>query len=144
LAEPGAGDDVDHHRFQVPSIGVLTHRVTVRVHDISMSGCLLESAEPLEKGAVGVLELSAEEQRYTETVRVSRTMTVTGSAWPYRAGGSFLALKAPPATSVRNVVARFELLDEIGAMPETLARVHRRGTIAFVTRDRFGWSDSPR
>jgi hypothetical protein len=124
----------------IPSIGVLTRRVAVHVRDISISGCLLETVDPLDDGSIGVLELSVQGERHTETLRVCRSVRVTGSAWPCRAGARFLALKAPPATSVRNVVARFELMDELGAMPEALARVHRRGTIAFVARDRFSWS----
>ncbi len=97
----------------IPGIGVLIRRVQVRVRDVSSAGCLLESHDLLPEGTVGLLELEIEGERQVETLQVCRSLRVTGSAWPWRAGARFLALNAPPPTSVRNVVARFEILDEL-------------------------------
>lgn len=100
---------------RLPGIGVLIRRVPVRVKDVSSNGCLLESAELLPEGTVGLLELDIDGDVHVETLCVSRSTRMAGSAWLWRAGARFLALNAPPPTSVRNVVARFEILDELRA-----------------------------
>jgi hypothetical protein len=110
---------------RLPAIGVLIRRVPVRVRDVSMSGCLIESRDDLPEGSVGLLDLLIEGQVQSETIRVCRASRHTGSPWPWRAGAHFLALAAPSSTSVRNVVARFEIMDEIGAAAQRLGRAQR-------------------
>jgi hypothetical protein len=96
----------------------------VRVRDVSTAGCLLESYDLIPDGTVGLLELDVNGERQVEAVQVCRSLRVTGSAWPWRAGARFLALNAPPPTSVRNVVARFEIIDELRlANPPSLTDV---------------------
>ena len=125
-----------------PSIGVLLRRVPVRVHDISIGGCLIEAAGTLPDGSIGVLELTVGGEQHSETLRVCRSEARKPGAAPARSGARFLALSSRPSTSVRNVVARFELLEELGAMPEALARVHHRGTTVIQAREAFSWSDA--
>jgi len=98
-----------------PGIGVIIRRITVRVRDVSAAGCLLESADLLPEGTVGQLELTIDGERHLETLQVCRSTRSSGGGLPWRAGARFLSLAAPPATSVRNVVARFEILDELGS-----------------------------
>jgi hypothetical protein len=97
----------------LPAIGVLIRRVPVRVHDVSTTGCLLESVDALADGAVGQLEIYFNDTTHQEPIRICRSSTVNGSAWPFRSGAHFLSLTAPLASSVRNIVARFEIVDEL-------------------------------
>ena len=110
----------------LPAIGVLIRSVRVRVLDMSAAGCQLESDDPLPEAAVGLLELTINGEPQSETLQICRSMHIPGSAWPWRSGAHFLTLGAPEPTSVRNVVARFEIVGEIGLMPETLRRMYRR------------------
>jgi hypothetical protein len=110
----------------MPALGVVVRRVPVRVCDVSTSGCLLESGDVLPEGAVGLLEIAVNGTRHTETLRICRSMRIPGRSGGWRSGATFLALSAPAPASVRNVVARFEIIDELGEMPDTLARMYRR------------------
>jgi hypothetical protein len=120
------GDIGGRHLRRLPALGVLIRRVPVRVRDVSTTGCLLESADMLPDGSVGLLEVAVDGTPHSETVRVCRSTRVPGSPWPWRSGGQFLALSAPAPASVRNLVARFEIIDELDQVPETLARMYRR------------------
>jgi hypothetical protein len=109
-----------------PALGVLIRIVPVRIRDVSAAGCLLESEGPLPEGAVGLLELTIDGESQSETLRICRSTQMPGSPWPWRSGAHFLTLGAPESSSVRNVVARFEILGEIGVMPAALRRMARR------------------
>jgi hypothetical protein len=98
-----------------PGIGVIIRRIPIRVRDVSAAGCLIESADLLPEGTVGQLEMIIDGERHLETVQVCRSTRTSGGGLPWRAGARFLSLTAPPPTSVRNVVARFEILDELGS-----------------------------
>jgi hypothetical protein len=95
-------------------IGVILRDIPVRVLDASASGCLVESREPLPEGAVGLLEVAGEQGRTFEPLRISRSMEIAGGA-RFRAGAQFLPLGAPGLTSVRNQLARLEVVLEIEA-----------------------------
>lgn len=97
----------------LPAIGVLIRRVPVRIHDVSTTGCLLESFDALGEGAVGQLEVHFNDITHQEPIRICRSSNVTGTAWPWRSGAHFLSLTAPLASSVRNIAARFEIIDEL-------------------------------
>jgi len=120
---PSQADDAAHAaaaanrtlaRAVIPGIGVLTRRVPVRVRDVSASGCQLESLDGLPEGSIGLLELSSAAGHQTETLRVCRSRRVPGAARPWRSGARFLGLRAPMASSLRNLAARFEIVDELG------------------------------
>ena len=100
----------------LPALGVLMRRVPIRVRDVSTSGCQLESPDILLEGAVGQLEIAIDGQLQKEPLRVCRSVRTPGGQWPWRSGAHFLALEVPSATSVRNVVARFEILDELAGI----------------------------
>ena len=100
----------------LPALGVLMRRVPIRVRDVSTSGCQLESPDLLTEGAVGQLEIAIDGQIHKEPLRVCRSMHAPGGHWPWRCGAHFLALEVPAPASVRNVVARFEILDELAGI----------------------------
>ena len=114
-------------KVPLPAIAVLIRCVPVRVRDLSTAGCLLETSDALPEGGVGRLELVVNGQNHSETLRVCRSVRFPGSPWPWRSGAQFLALGAPAQVSVRNAVARFELIDELGSVPEALAQIYRGG-----------------
>ena len=97
----------------LPALGVLIRRIPVEISDVSTAGCQLQSTEPLIEGSVGQLEVAMDGELHQEPIRVCRTAHAPGSARSHRAGATFLALSAPPPASVRNVVARFEIIDEL-------------------------------
>jgi hypothetical protein len=97
----------------LPAIGVLIRRVPVRIHDVSTTGCLLESFDALGEGAVGQLAIHFNDITHQEPIRICRSSNVTGSSWPWRSGAHFLSLTAPLTSSVRNIAARFEIIDEL-------------------------------
>jgi hypothetical protein len=99
----------------LPAIGVLIRRVPVRIHDVSTTGCLLESFDALGEGAVGQLEIHFNDITHQEPIRICRSSNVTGTAWPWRSGAHFLSLTAPLTSSVRNIAARFEIIDELAS-----------------------------
>jgi len=100
----------------LPALGVLMRRVPIRVRDVSTSGCQLESPDLLMEGAVGQLEIAIDGQLQKEPLRVCRSVRTPGGQWPWRSGAHFLALEVPAPASVRNVVARFEILDELAGI----------------------------
>jgi hypothetical protein len=109
----GADTRVARRQPLVPAIGVLIRRVAVQVRDVSTSGCLLESQDALADGGVGQLEIAVDGELQQEPLRICRTARVTGSPWPWRSGAHFLSIDAPAPASVRNIVARLEIIDEL-------------------------------
>jgi hypothetical protein len=105
--------DVLAARRHLPAMGVVIRRVPVHMRDVSTSGCLIESPEVLVDGAVGLLEMAQDAGRHSEAIRICRVSRMPGAARPWRAGAHFLSLTAPSEASVRNIVARFEILDEL-------------------------------
>jgi PilZ domain-containing protein len=96
-------------------IGVILRDIPVRVIDASANGCLIECREPLPEGAVGLLEISGEDGPTVEPLRIRRSTEIAGGATRFRAGAQFLPLGAPGPRSVRNQLARLEVVLEIEA-----------------------------
>lgn len=96
-------------------IGVIVRDVAVRVLDASASGCLIESSEPLPEGAVGLLEITGDNGKTVEPLRINRSTEIVGGTTRFRAGAQFLPLGAPGPKSVRNQLARLEVVLEIEA-----------------------------
>jgi hypothetical protein len=112
-------------------IGVIVRDIPVRVLDASASGCLVESREPLPEGAVGLLEIAGDQGPTSEPLRISRSTVIAGGATRFRAGAQFLPLGAPGPASVRNQLARLEVVLEIEAAAgiRTPSRPEKRSTI---------------
>lgn len=93
-------------------IGVLVRRIPMTLGEISAKGCLIETRHALPAGTVGVLELEREQGVSTEPVRICRMVHIAGGAVPYAAGAEFLPLEPPAPASVRNSIARLEMVLE--------------------------------
>ncbi len=86
-------------------VAVLGRDVTVRLIDISNSGCLLQSATRLADGTTGTLKLSYDGVDYADDVRIMRCQTPNaGDNW-FRLGAQFLWTTHPGEFSLRRVLA---------------------------------------
>jgi hypothetical protein len=101
-------------------IGVLVRRIPMSLTEVSARGCLIESPHRLPEGTVGVLELATEEGQSTEQLRICRMVRIVGGVLPYAAGAEFLPLEPPTAASVRNLVARLEMVLELDSRSTTV------------------------
>jgi hypothetical protein len=88
-------------------IAVLTRVVTVRLLDISGSGCLLEADTRLREGLVGRLRLVVNSVEYVDDVRIVRCTAVEGGQG-WRVGVEFLWTTSPGDRSLRRLTARLQ------------------------------------
>ncbi|MEO5897238.1 MAG: PilZ domain-containing protein [Vicinamibacterales bacterium] len=86
-------------------VAVLGRDVTVRLVDISNSGCLIQSETRLAEGTNGTLRLTFEGVDYVDDVRIMRCQAPNaGENW-FRLGAQFLWTTNPGERSLRRVVA---------------------------------------
>ena len=85
-------------------LGVLTRQIPTRLLEISLSGCLLESALRIEEGTVGALRLEVEGHAYSDDVRATRCVAIEGSGSRYLVGVEFLRTGRSDDTSIRRAM----------------------------------------
>lgn len=86
-------------------VAVLGRDVSVRLVDISNSGCLIQSETRLAEGTTGTLRLSFGGVEYVDDVRIMRCQAPNaGDSW-FRLGAQFLWTTNPGERSLRRVVA---------------------------------------
>ena len=86
-------------------VAVLGRDVTVRLVDISNSGCLIQSETRLAEGTHGTLRLTFGGVDYVDDVRIMRCQAPNaGESW-FRLGAQFLWTTNPGERSLRRVVA---------------------------------------
>jgi len=86
-------------------VAVLGRDVTVRLVDISNSGCLIQSETRLAEGTHGTLRLTFGGGDYVDDVRIMRCQAPhAGDSW-FRLGAQFLWTSNPGERSLRRVVA---------------------------------------
>ena len=86
-------------------VAVLGRDVSVRLVDISNSGCLIQSATRLAEGTTGTLRLTFDGVDYVDDVRIVRCQAPTvGDSW-FRLGAQFLWTTHPGERSLRRVLA---------------------------------------
>ena len=86
-------------------VAVLGRDVSVRLVDISNSGCLIQSETRLAEGTTGTLRLSYGGVEYVDDVRIMRCQAPNaGDSW-FRLGAQFLWTTNPGERSLRRVVA---------------------------------------
>ena len=89
-------------------VAVLGRDVSVRLVDISNSGCLIQSETRLAEGTTGTLRLSYDGVDYADDVRIVRCQAPTvGDNW-FRLGAQFLWTTHPSERSLRRVIAGFQ------------------------------------
>jgi PilZ domain len=87
-------------------VAVLGREVTVRLIDISVSGCLVESSSRLALGTMGSLLVMFDSQEYLDDVRIIRCRELEGSGGGYQIGAEFLWTTPPGERSLRRIVNR--------------------------------------
>lgn len=110
IAEVLASDDV---------MGVLTRDTSVRLVNISVSGCLLESSHRFDLGTTGALEVLVGDELLSDAVRVSRVQPVFGRGVAWHIGLEFLWTTHPGSRSLRRMVKR--LRRDIATQAATVA-----------------------
>jgi hypothetical protein len=90
----------------VVTIAVLTRTMDIRLWDVSAGGCLLEFAEFVPVGTVGVLALELDDRRHLEWFRVCRVHGDEGRRSRCLVGAEFLVLSPPRHDSLRMAIAR--------------------------------------
>ena len=90
-------------------VAVLGREVSVRLLDISASGCLLESASRLVLGSTGSLLVNFEGKDYVDDVRIMRCLQFEGSSGTYQIGAEFLWTNTPHDRSLRRVVTHLQV-----------------------------------
>jgi hypothetical protein len=89
-------------------VAVLERDVSVRLLDVSNSGCLLQSEARLVEGTIGTLRLSYDGVEYLDDVRVMRCQApANGDNW-FRIGAQFLWTSHPEQGSLRRLVASLQ------------------------------------
>jgi PilZ domain len=84
-------------------IGVLRRDISVRLVDISRTGCLLESDFVVDVGTLGTLHLDIAGRDFQDAVRVGRCQVIPGAGDRYHVGVEFVWLDAPDDSSLRRL-----------------------------------------
>jgi PilZ domain-containing protein len=88
------------------SLANLVAQLPLLVLDVSHSGCLLETQQPVEAGRVGTLRLALNGGWYVEDIRVTRCQAVSGRGSTYHIGVEFLRTRRLPDQSLRHAVGQ--------------------------------------
>ena len=85
--------------------GLIVRRVPVRLLNLSLSGCLIETSRAVPRGATGQLVIQLEGVSYRDHVRIGRSARKPGSTHSFRLGGEFSWGSRPEAGSVRRAAS---------------------------------------
>lgn len=85
-------------------VAVLSRDVTVRLVNLSASGCLLESDSALREGTTGSLRVVFQGLEYVDDVRITRCGANDG-AHAFLLGAEFLWTTHPGERSLRRVIS---------------------------------------
>jgi hypothetical protein len=86
-------------------IGIVARDTRVRVANISVCGCLLESAHRFERGTTGLLEVVVGDEVFADAARVARVQAVFGATAAWHIGLEFLWMSHPGSRSLRRMVS---------------------------------------
>ena len=97
-------DAIDQAMEAKDLLAVLGKTVTVRLVNISGSGCLLECDSHIADGTTGSLTVLFDGRKYIEDIRITRCQGRSGSSG-YDLGAEFLWTRKPGSDSLRRLVA---------------------------------------
>ena len=83
--------------------GRLVRHIPIRLLDLSLSGCLLQTTQPLEAGTTGELQVEIEGKRYREGLFVVRSLQRAGTHASHF-GGEFSPGADASQASMRSAV----------------------------------------
>lgn len=75
---------------KVNVLAVLARPIHVRLREISSTGCRVESAAPVDLGAVGELQVTANDEAQIDPLRIVRCTTAGDTSGLYHIGAEFL------------------------------------------------------
>jgi pilus assembly protein Flp/PilA len=113
--------------------GVLARTFPSRLIEISRSGCLLESAHPVDSGTVAELSLEIGGEVLLDDLRVTRCVRVEGAGGRYLIGGEFVQTRRAAERSIRRAVTgilRGLSLSQFGAVRPHVKRGERAAVSA--------------
>lgn len=87
-------------------LGVLSRAFGVRVINISISGCLIETSRRMDVGMVCALRMQFGSEEYSDDVQVVRCQAIAGAGSLYHVGLTFVSTSPRNARSIRHAVAR--------------------------------------
>jgi hypothetical protein len=90
-------------------LGLLGRDLSVRLLDISLSGCLLECSAAVPAGTVATLSVAFDGGHYLDHVRIARCQRVNGAGSKHHLGAEFLWLSAPTPQSLRRFAGEIAL-----------------------------------
>jgi hypothetical protein len=90
-------------------LGLLGRDLSVRLLDISLSGCLLECSAAVPAGTLATLSVAFDGGRYRDHVRIARCQRVNGAGSKHHLGVEFLWLSAPAPQSLRRFAGEIAL-----------------------------------
>src|SRR4051794_26774003 len=82
-------------------VAALTTDIRVRVLNVSVAGCLLETSRTLEIGSIATLRITFAGHDFEDTVQIVRCQEITGGGSVYHIGIVFLTTTAPSIESLR-------------------------------------------
>jgi hypothetical protein len=88
--------------------GVLSRDVSVRLVNISGSGCLVETSAHVEHGTTATLSVEIDGETYADDIRVARVQRVHGTSATWNVGVEFLWTTYPGSRSLRRMVSRLQ------------------------------------
>ena len=87
---------------------VLGRDVPVRVVDISVTGCRLESNRRFDTGTTAALTVTVDAVKYSDDIRVMRCHRLDGASGLYDVGVEFLWTTVPREESLRRVLPKLK------------------------------------
>jgi len=93
-------------------LAVLTRELELRVLDVSVSGCLLETQRPVEIGTLATIRVTIGDQAYVDDVHVVRCHSIAGGSI-FHVGTKFLWTSPPHRHSLRRI-AEGDVVDAEG------------------------------
>jgi len=87
---------------------VLGRDVPVRVIDVSITGCRLESTRRFDTGTTGALTVTVGAVKYSDDIRVTRCHSLDGASGLYDVGVEFLWTTVPREQSLRRVLPKLK------------------------------------
>ena len=94
------------------SHAVLMRELSVRVLNVSVGGCLVESSGWIEVGTIGTLKVKLGSEECKDDVEVVRCEAIKGATTVYHVGMRLLRTKPRRPGSIRHAVARHEVVLE--------------------------------
>jgi hypothetical protein len=91
------------------SHAVLMRELAIRVINVSVGGCLVESSGWIEVGTIGTLKVKLGSEECKDDVEVVRCEAIHGATTVYHVGMRLLRTKPRQPGSIRHAVARHEL-----------------------------------